>query len=273
MGAASKQAGSGPPAEAAASVRPARERRVSDVAARVAPSWRSIATGVLLIVAAAGAYLLARETSVFAVRTIEVGGATPDVAAEVRAALAPLRGRSLLKVDGGDIDTRLARLSSVAASSYDRAFPHTLRVYVRLEEPLAIVREGADAWLVARDGRIVRKLAHPRLSSLPRIWLPRTTSVGVGATLADDQGRRALAALAPLRGTTVATLVRDVRTSDSELTLVLRSGLEIRLGDARNLRLKLAVARRIMPLLTPPAYLDVSVPSRAVAGNDLQLAG
>ena len=45
---------------------------------------------------------------------------------------------------------------------------------------------------------------------------------------------------------------------------------EVRLGDASDLALKLAVARRILPALAGVGgYLDVSVPERPVAGQDL----
>jgi hypothetical protein len=67
--------------------------------------------------------------------------------------------------------------------------------------------------------------------------------------------------------------VRDVKTGESELTLFLRSGLELRLGDTSNLRFKLAVARKILPQLEPPGYLDVSVPERSVAGSIPQVSG
>ena len=61
-----------------------------------------------------------------------------------------------------------------------------------------------------------------------------------------------------------------MRATDKELTLVLRSGLELRLGDAGDLRLKLAVARRILLLQgaeTSADYLDVTVPERPVVGG------
>jgi hypothetical protein len=244
------------------------------IAARLTPSWRSLVFGLVLLTAAPGAYLLARETSLFAVRQIEIDGAPPAVAAQVRRALAPLAGTSLMKVDADDIERRLVRLPTVAAASYDRAFPHTLRVYVHAERPLAVLRQGAAAWLVSSDGRVLRSLPHPRLSSLPRIWLPRSASVGVGATLGDEQGRRALTALAPLENAPFpGGGVRDVPAGERELRLILRSGLEIRLGDASNIRLKLAVARRIVPELTAPGYLDVSVPARAVAATNPKVEG
>jgi len=59
----------------------------------------------------------------------------------------------------------------------------------------------------------------------------------------------------------------------SVLMLALASGQEIRLGDASDLRLKLAVAARILPLASGAHYLDVSVPDRSVAGFNSQLSG
>ena len=53
---------------------------------------------------------------------------------------------------------------------------------------------------------------------------------------------------------------------------MLASGIEVRLGDIGDLRLKLAIARRILALAAPsrdttPAYVDVSVPERPVLGG------
>jgi hypothetical protein len=63
-----------------------------------------------------------------------------------------------------------------------------------------------------------------------------------------------------------------VRVQQRDLTLLLASGLELRLGELQAVPLKLAVAARIVPsLLTQGgfAYLDVSVPERPVAGTTL----
>jgi len=64
------------------------------------PSGRALLLGFALLGAGALAYLGARETSIFAVRTVEVHAASPRVKAEVRKALAPQLGRSLLRVAG-----------------------------------------------------------------------------------------------------------------------------------------------------------------------------
>jgi hypothetical protein len=76
----------------------------------------------------------------------------------------------------------------------------------------------------------------------------------------------ALRAVTPLAGGRFPGRVGAVRTTRGELTLRLRSGLEIRLGDAADADLKLAVARRVIPLLDAGTrLLDVSVPERPVA--------
>lgn len=253
--------------------RPPSARSVAAQTLRIVPSWRSLAVGVVLLALAFAGYFIARETSLFAVRTVEVTGAPPPLAQEIRRALEPLAGKSLLEVGADDVQRHLGKLPNVAAASYDRAFPHTLRVFVRAEQPLAVLRVGAKGWLVSAAGRVLRDLPHPGLSSLPRIWLPRSASVSEAATLADDQGVRAVAALAEMRAIPIGSPVRDVVADEGGLTLQLRTGLEVRLGDASVLRLKLAVARRILPLLTAPGYLDVSVPARAVAIGQSKVEG
>jgi hypothetical protein len=59
--------------------------------------------------------------------------------------------------------------------------------------------------------------------------------------------------------------VREARYVDGDLSLVLGTGTEIRLGDADDLALQLAVAERVLEAAGPGMqYVDVSVPERAV---------
>jgi hypothetical protein len=59
--------------------------------------------------------------------------------------------------------------------------------------------------------------------------------------------------------------VREARYADGDFSLVLRSGTEVRLGDADDLALQLAVAERVLEATGPGMqYVDVSVPERAV---------
>ncbi len=244
---------------------------------RFLPSSRSLAAGVGLVVLAAGAYAAARETSLFALRTLDVRGGTPAIRAEVRQALAGDVGRSLLRVGNADLARRLAALPDVSSFTFDRSFPHTLRVVVRREQPVLVVRRvpGSDAYLVAATGRVLRALPNARLSHLPRLWVTHAVAVTVGAGLPSTLTAAASAAAAA-RAVRLPGGVHTVRATSSELTLALGSGLEVRLGDTGDLRLKLAIARRIIAAVGPDTttgYVDVSVPERPVFDPNPKVGG
>jgi hypothetical protein len=235
--------------------------------AALVPTRRALLVGAAALGAAGVLYLGARETPIFAVRSIEIRGVHGAAAAHVRAALRPLEGKSLLALRGSDVEGRLAAVPDVQSATYDRAFPNTLRVVVVPERAVAVIRQGAAAWLVSARGRVLRTLPRDTHRSLPRIWLPRSADVQVGATVASDEGGQAAAALATARRVGFHWRVRDVSTTDGGLVFSLRSGLQLRLGDEHDLALKLTVAARILPLVRGAAYLDVSLPARPVAGS------
>jgi hypothetical protein len=257
-------------------VLPARRAAPSLSLARLAPSGRSVLIGIALFLLAVGGYVAARETSIFAVRTIEIRGGNEALRAQVKAALAGEVGRSLMKIDGDSLNGHLAPLPGVRSFEYDRAFPNTLRIVLRPEQPVLVLRSGADAYLVAATGRVIRPLAHPRLSHLPRLYVARKElQIKVGEPLPATVGAAATA-LAPLQGAPLPGGVHLVR-GGKELTLVLGGGLEVRLGDHGDLQLKLAIARRILratdAATTGGGYLDVSVPERPVLSLNSQVAG
>jgi len=243
---------------------------------RVLPSGRSLLLGFAIVTGAAGLYLLARATPMFAVQRIEVEGAPPSVAAHVRSALAPIEGTSLLALHGSAVEERLSQLTDVASVSYDRDFPHTLRVVVRPETPVAIARRGGDAWLVSSSAKVISTVPAGKRHSLPVVWLTRSGDPEVGAAMSDHYGLRAVRALALAHRFRFDRKINVVRARDHDLTFLLASGLELRLGDLRAIRLKLAVAEQILPKLRATGgytYLDVSVPGRPVAGSNSQPGG
>jgi cell division septal protein FtsQ len=239
---------------------------------RLLPTGRSLLVGFAVVLGAAGLYALARVTPVFALQQIEVKGASPALAARVRAALEPLHGTSLLALDGAQVEQRLNSLTSVASSSYDRSFPHTLRVVVRAERPVAIARHGADAWVVAASARVLGTSPPRARHDLPRVWLT-SNPPRVGDVLRDRFGLRAVRALSLAGKMSLPSRIRTVRAHDHELTFLLGSGLELRLGDLHAIRLKLAVAVRILSGARGYRYLDVSVPARPVVGSNSQPEG
>jgi cell division protein FtsQ len=256
---------------ARAAVIPFPDQRALARLLRGLPTGRSLALGGAIVAVVMLAYALARFTPLFALDRVEVRGAPPALAARVAAALQPLHGESLLAFRSGQADERLGRIPEVASVTYDRSFPHTLRVTVKAERPLAVIRRGDQAWLVAASGRVLQTLPSGRLGPLPRIWVPKEMQVQVGSRLGDPHALVAVRALAPLDRVAFPARVRFVRASSKELTLVLASHVELRLGDLDRLGLKLAVAARILPQVeTPPkgpGYLDLTVPERPVASS------
>jgi len=182
---------------------------------------------------------------------------------------APVLGESLLGIDLAELAHTAASVPMVAGASFDRGFPHTLRIAVVPEVPVVVLRQGSSSWLAAEGGRVVAELGRGARPSLPRIWLQRNVAIRLGERVGGLQ-LRAVAAVAPLRSRPLPVAVSSVVATREELTLVLRTGLELRLGDGSDLPVKLEVARHVLPQLAGGGgYLDLSVPERPVAGESL----
>ena len=235
--------------------------------ARFIPTGRSLATALLIVVGAGIALFVARETPVFSVKTIQVAGAPAGVSAQVKRSLRATAGASLLKFDVDAAQQTVQALPTVASVRFDRAFPHTLRVIVVPERAVAVVRQGASSYLVAESGRVMATAERRDRPALARIWIKKDVRLQVGARTEGDL-LVAVAAVAPLVGSEFPGRVSSVMAAPTSLTLRLRSGLEMRLGDPVDVALKLAVAARVIPLLTTDTtYLDVAVPERPVSGT------
>ena len=253
-----------------------RKRRLDVL--RFAPSGRSLLSGVALGLVAVGLYALARETSMFAVGTIRIEGAPPAVAADVRRELRRYDGQSLVTVDANVVEQRVDGLPTVRSSVIDRGFTHTLRVRVVPEIPVAVLRRGADSFLVSARGRVIAPVALGTHRPLPRIWLPVRTELDIGSLLGGEAGGLAARSLAAFVGSGFTNRITFVRALDGQITLGLLGGLEIRLGAPVDLRVKIAIAHGIVPRLALPSeggpdYLDIAVPERPVAGRNPQPAG
>jgi cell division protein FtsQ len=245
---------------------------------QLTPSARSLVIGIVLALLAVGAYVGARNTSVFAVQTLDVRGGNDELRQQVRDALAGELGTSLLRVNSGVVASDVDPIPAVRSFTIDRSFPHTLRVTVKREVPVLVVRQvpGTSAFLVGASARVIRTLPRPRLSHMPRLWVTKAVDVQVGRAL-PPQLAAAATALAALQGAALPGGVSAVRVGKDALTLALGGGLEVRLGDTGDLRLKLAIARRILGQTDAATggtgYLDVSVPLRPVLSSVPQVAG
>ena len=235
-------------------------------ARRFAPTRRSLAVGAVIVALALVGYLTARETSLFAIDRIEVAGAPPQIAGQVRQALASVTGRPLVGLDGASVLRKVDALPTIVRATYDRDFPHTLRITVVPERPAAVLRSGAASWLVSARGRVIERLPSTALPKLPRVWLPSSATVRVGARLT-AAGAAAAAHATGLAGA-FASRVASASYEHGALVFRMRSGLQLLLGNLGDVKLKVAVAARVLTMLPAGStFLDVSNPGRPVSGT------
>jgi cell division septal protein FtsQ len=251
------------------------ESRAIAPALELIPSGRSLAVGFGLLAAALILYVGARETSVFAVRSIEVTTEPRGHGRLVAEALGPIEGMSLLELDAATINRRLERLPHVHLLGYDRSFPNRLRVEVSVERPVAVLRRADENWLVSAEGRVLQKLTGRLRRPLPVIWVPRALEPEIGTIIRASEPASGVSALAAMRAASPAFYRRVwyLTMGEHGLTVVLRDRLEVRFGTPDDAAVKFEVARRVLAALRyseeTASYIDVSVPERPVTGGSL----
>jgi hypothetical protein len=122
------------------------------------PSGRSLLVGFAIVLGALGLYVLARSTPMFAVGKIEVGGRSAGGRGPRPGGAGSLEGRkpAYARLFRGRAAAREAPRCRGRGLRPD--FPHTLRVTVRPEHPVAVARRGPKAWLVAASTRTIAEV-------------------------------------------------------------------------------------------------------------------
>jgi len=106
----------------------------------------------VLVTVVGGAVWAAWSSPLLAVRSVTVKGTSRLSPADVLAAARVPIGRSLLGIDPGRIQARVAALPAVGAVSVDRDWPHRLVITVTERRPVAVVTSSAGAQLVDAAG-------------------------------------------------------------------------------------------------------------------------
>ncbi|MGI9659772.1 MAG: cell division protein FtsQ/DivIB [Gaiellaceae bacterium] len=244
------------------------------------PGRRWILALALVLSTAFAAYALVDWTSLFTVHNVQVTGGPPEVTKAVERALKPIDGDQLLGLDRGQVKALARTVPAVLAAEVERDFPDGIHVKLTLEEPVGVVRSGPEAWVVSGRGRIIEKTTPTGKRDLPRIWITSGYRFSLGAPAPSSDALLAAQALHRLPPNFPLPVESAIGTVDN-LNLVVGAEntekLELRLGPAVGIRLKLAVAAEVLSSLGPAeagtlAYLDVSVPERPVASSNPQVA-
>ena len=227
---------------------------------------------VVVVLAPAGYWILA-SSSAFAVSGISVSGGGAIVSAEVRqAAVEAVKGRSLLRVDAGDVARAVERLPYVRTATVDRSFPHTLSIRITTYHPAAVVKSGKSEYSISADGRVLSEGAAEK-SELPVIRVADGLTLAPGTRVRHGTVATALDVLhsVPSSFSSRVGHLHKLMTDDTGIVAVIGRGLHLRLGSSDQLDLKLQVAVRVLRSMQSAtrsalAYVDVTVPGRPALG-------
>ena len=172
------------------------------------------------------------------------------------------KGDPLFWLDAGEARTKLEAEPFVARARVTKEWPDTLRVVVTERTPAAWAQGARGIVVVDGTGRVLEHVdAAP--AGLPQLLGLRVVPEP-GGTVAPSGPARMAGILPPIAagGTT------SVSASAGGMTMLLKAGTEIRLGDAGHLADKLRAMVAVLGALAdqPVTYVDVSVPSNPVAG-------
>ncbi len=225
------------------------------------PRWVAALAAVLAVLGVA--YLVVRESSLSAVRRVEVRGVSGMDAGAIESALVAAGQRqSTLGVNVGALRAAVAPYHLVSALHVSASFPHTLRITVDEQLPVATLRAASQTVVVAADGTVLDPSV--AAGAAPTIDVP----VLPGARVTDPQLLSELTILGAAPPVMLHRVAR-VYPSPNGLTVSMRNGLVIFFGDAARPHAKWLSAARVIasPLAAGATYVDVRVPDHPAAGG------
>lgn len=226
-----------------------RARRQQVIRRRLVRPVVVLAVGVTI---AGGAVWAAWSSPLLAVQTITVKGTSRLSAADVLAAARVPIGRSLLRLDPGRIQARVAALPAVRVVTVDRDWPHRLVIVVTERRPIAVVADPAGAELVDAAGVPFARTDAPPAGLVPLLLGAAVPGPG------DADARAAVAVWSQLPRPLRKSVASIAASSPADVALRLTNRRTVIWGDPGETARKLAV---LTALMTHPASVyDVSTP-------------
>jgi cell division protein FtsQ len=241
-------------------------RRLPRVSVTVPPKLRRRVLAALLLAAALFAIyrLWFRDSSFVAVRHVTVTGLTTKDAPRIRTALtAAAHDMSTLNMNEAALDQSVAGFPIVKAVLARSSFPHTLKIHVIEQEPVAVLEVGGERLLLAPDGSVLRDVAtgHP-------LALIKSTGAPPQDMLTDRVALSSLhvAAAAPLA---LADRITTIDHGKEGIVVHMRNGPRLLFGNDIRPAAKWAAVSAVLADASSKGatYVDVRLPGRPVAGG------
>ena len=205
-----------------------------------------------------------RDSSFASVDRVSFSGLATRDAGRLRGELtAAAQKMTTLDVDEGALRAAVAREPLVRSVSAEGDFPHTLRIAVVLNLPVARLQSHGRSVAISGDGTLLPGLQVGSLPTLSVGSLPRTARVKDARTL--SLVAIPAAAPAPL----LAHIAAVGFVGGKGIVARLANGPEIVFGDTSRLAAKWAAAAAVLAQSSSAgaAYIDVREPQQPIAGG------
>jgi cell division protein FtsQ len=241
-------------------------RRLPRASLAVPPKLRRrLIVAVLLAAALLALYRFwFRESSFVSVQHVTVTGLTTKDAPRITTALtAAAHDMSTLNLHQSTLNSAVAAFPIVKSVEAQASFPHTLKIHVVEQEPVAVLSVDGERLLLAPDGSVLRDVAtgHP------------LALIKSGGAVPQDMltDRAALSSLHIAAAAPAALADRLITITHEKEGIVanMRSGPRLIFGDDSRPFAKWAAAAAVLadPSSKGATYIDVRIPGRAVAGG------
>jgi cell division protein FtsQ len=224
----------------------------------------ALLAGTIALPLLAGGWLWFRQSPFVSVEHVQITGVYGADAQAVQAALTQAaHGMSTLDVSGGALDAAVASMHVVRELRAVPSFPHSLRIEVVEQPPVAVLTVAGVRTAVAADGvALGSTLVSGSLPSVGGYRLPAPGGRVAGATLLGDL---TVLGAAPA---VLAAHIERVFSGPKGLTVAMRNGLLVYFGDDDRPHAKWLSLARVLadPSSAGASYVDVRLPSHPAAG-------
>jgi len=225
--------------------------------------WGALALA-LAVALLSGGWVWLRHSSLAAVRHVRITGVHGPQAGAIEAALTrAARRMSTLDLHPRALRAAVAPFTIVREVRASASFPHTVRIRVIEQPPVAALEAAGTRTAIAADGVALGPALLSR--SLPTVTA--SNAPAPGRRIGDQALGEALTVLgaAPAQ---LAGLVKRAYTGQQGMTVVMRNGLTAYFGDASRPHAKWLSLALVLgsERAAGATYVDVRVPARPAAG-------
>jgi cell division protein FtsQ len=231
--------------------------------ARVIPPPKVLIALVVLVLALGGGWLWLRDSSLVAVKRVQITGVTGANAMQIRRALrASARTMTTLDVRTDQLLMAVSPYPIVKRLQVRAHLPHGLTIHVIEQNPVGAVVVDGRTIAVAGDGTLLTSVSATGLPTIPLKVPPG------GSQVSDPTARGAVAVLAAAPALLLEHISEVTTVSGHGLVAQLRNGPALYFGDATLLDAKWRAATAVLsdPGSAGAAYIDLTDPERPAAG-------